>query len=177
MGTFNYNFSYSDYETRNESNGFPFHSDGDTRKHTATVNRLLHRDQVGTTAASLSVRHTRTRNFIEDNQIVVSSYQLSERSLCVKNGRRLGRGLLNLDIAVQRRMPWFDAVDVHNPMAGQPVAQHEKYTVTVSYMLSFTYAGQSYTFNTLATGQTYCMALCVSPLVDWVLSGVSVSNR
>ncbi|MGI2030297.1 ShlB/FhaC/HecB family hemolysin secretion/activation protein [Endozoicomonas acroporae] len=151
--TFNYDFSYSDYETRNESNGFPFDSDGDTRNHTATVSRLLHRDQAGKTSASLSVRHTRTRNFIEDSRIDVSSYQLSELSLGLNHGRRLWRGLLNLDIAAQRGMPWFDAVDTHNPTAGQPVAQHEKYTATISYLLPFTLWDNSFTFNSLATGQ------------------------
>ena len=87
--TFSYGFSYSDYETRNTANGFPFGLTGNTRNHSFNVNRVLQRDQMGKTAVTAGVRHIRSRNFIENNLIDVSSHQLTEFSLGLNHGRRL----------------------------------------------------------------------------------------
>ena len=151
--TFAYGFSYSDYETRNTANGFSFGLTGNTRNHSFTINRVLQRDQFGKTALSAGVRHVRSRNFIEDNLIAVSSHQLTEFSLGLNHGRRLWKGFLNMDVAFQKGSTAFGAQKDHQPAAGQPRAQFSKYTATASYLLPFQLLEHNFTFSSLATGQ------------------------
>ena len=151
--TFSYAFSYSDYETRSTSNGLPFDLSGNTRNHTLSLQRVLHRDQMGKTAVNSSIRHIRSRNFIEDSLVAVSSHELTEISLGINYGRRLWHGYLNLDLAYQKGSTAFGAQKDHHPAPGQPRAQFSKYTATASYLLPFNLLNQRFTYSSLATGQ------------------------
>ncbi len=151
--TASYGFSYSDYETRNSSNGLPFSMTGNTRNHTLSLNRLLHRNQLGKTAVNTNIRHIRTRNFIQDNLIDISSQKLSEVSVGINHGRRLWKGFLNLDLGYQKGTTAFGAQKDHHPVDRQPKAQFSKYTATASYLLPFQLYSQNLTFSSMATGQ------------------------
>lgn len=151
--TFNYSYSQSYYRTLNESNGFAFDTDGESKTHALRGERVLHRDSLSKTAASIGVSHLRSNNFILGNLIDVSSQRLSEAQLGFNHGRRIGSAFVNADLGWQHGTGAFDAQRSGHPQGGQPVARYNKYSLTLSYLQPFQLWGESFSFDSLANGQ------------------------
>ncbi len=151
--TFSYGYSQSYYRTLNQAVGFDFKVDGDSRNHSLRAERVLHRDGFGKTAASVGLCHLRTRNFIEDSLIDVSSQRLSEFSLGFNHGRRIGTAFVNADLGWQHGTGAFDAQRAGDPRFGEPVARYNKYGLTLSYLQPFQLWGESFSVDSLATWQ------------------------
>lgn len=79
--TFSYGYNQSYYRTQGEASGFLFEMDGESKSHQLSAERVLHRDAVSKTALSFGMAHLRTRNYIEDSLLDVSSQRLSEVQL------------------------------------------------------------------------------------------------
>ncbi|MFV3335518.1 ShlB/FhaC/HecB family hemolysin secretion/activation protein [Pseudomonas sp. NY15437] len=71
--TFNYSYSRNYYRTRNEDAGFAFKYDGDNETHQLGAQRVLFRDDVSKTGVSFGLSHQRTRNYVDDTLLDVSS--------------------------------------------------------------------------------------------------------
>ena len=151
--TFNYSYSQSYYRTESEANGFAFDQDGDSKTHALRAERVLHRDSLSKTAASIGVSHLRSNNFILGNLIDVSSQRLSEAQFGFNHGRRIGSAFVNADLGWQHGTGAFDAQRSGNPQGGQPVARYNKYSLTLSYLQPFQLWGESFSFDSLANGQ------------------------
>ncbi|MBU1329283.1 MAG: ShlB/FhaC/HecB family hemolysin secretion/activation protein [Gammaproteobacteria bacterium] len=151
--TFNYSYSQSYYRSLAEANGFDFHTDGESRSHTLRAERVVHRDSVGKTAFNVGLSHLRTRNYIENSLLDASSNRLSEFQLGFNHGRRIGTAFVNLDLGWQRGTGAFDAQDNNYPQSGEPVARYNKYSLTLSYLQPFQLGGESFSVDSLATGQ------------------------
>lgn len=151
--TFGYNYSQSYYRTRTQAVGFSFTSDGESKQHQLNAERVLHRDALSRSAFSLGIAHLRTRNYIENALLEASSHRLSEFQFGLNHGRRVGSAFINLDGGWQRGIGQFGAQDNGNPQAGQPVARYNKYTLAISYLQPFQFAGQSFSVDSLLYGQ------------------------
>lgn len=151
--TFSYGYNQSYYRTRNDANGFAFSSDGESKNHQLRGERVLHRDSVSKTAASLGIAHLRTRNYIENNLIDVSSQRLTESQLGFNHGRRIGNAFVNLDLGWQRGIGALDAQREGDPKPGQPVARYSKYSLTASYLQPFQWFGESFSVDSLINYQ------------------------
>ncbi|MNZ73547.1 Hemolysin transporter protein ShlB precursor [compost metagenome] len=151
--TFNYSYSQSYYRTRNEDAGFAFKFDGDSENHQLRAERVLHRDSVSKTAFNVGLSHLRTRNFIDDSLLEVSSSRISEAQLGFNHGRRLGNAFVNLDAGWQRGIGAFDAQGEGAPRPGEPHARYDKYTLTASYLQPLQLWGENFSFDSLATAQ------------------------
>ncbi|MDA7087041.1 ShlB/FhaC/HecB family hemolysin secretion/activation protein [Pseudomonas sp. SA3-5] len=151
--SFNYSYSQSYYRTQSEANGFAFDTDGDSASHALRAERVLHRDSLSKTAVNLGVSHLRSNNFILGNRIDVSSQRLSEAQLGFNHGRRIGTAFVNADIGWQHGSGAFDAQRRGDPQGGEPVARYHKYSLTLSYLQPFQLWGESFSFDSLASGQ------------------------
>ncbi|OEC33135.1 hemolysin activation/secretion protein [Pseudomonas cuatrocienegasensis] len=151
--TFNYSYSQSYYRSLAEANGFDFHTDGESRSHSLRAERVVYRDSVGKTAFNVGLSHLRTRNYIEDSLLEASSNRLSEFQLGFNHGRRIGTAFVNLDLGWQHGTGAFDAQDNNHPQPGEPVARYNKYSLTLSYLQPFQLWGESFSVDSLATGQ------------------------
>lgn len=151
--TFNYSYNQSYYRTLGESNGFNFEMDGESKRHQLSAERVVHRDDVSKTALNAGLAHIRTRNYIENSLLQGSSVRISEFQLGVNHGRRVGAAFLNADLGWQRGIGALDAQGEHSPQPGEPVARYNKYTLTLSYLQPFEWWGESFTFDSLASGQ------------------------
>ena len=152
--TFNYSYSRNYYRTRNEDAGFAFKYDGDNETHQLGAQRVLFRDDVSKTGVSFGLSHQRTRNYIDDTLLDVSSTHLSEFNLGFNHGRRVGSAFVNADIGWQRGVGAFGAQDDDPGAAhGSPTARYNKYSLTLSYLQPFTLWDQAFSFESLATGQ------------------------
>jgi hemolysin activation/secretion protein len=114
---------------------------------------VLHRDDVSKTAASLGLAHLRTRNYIEDSLLDVSSSRLTEAQFGFNHGRRIGGAFINMDLGWQRGIGAFDAQRDGDPHGADPVARYDKYTLTLSYLQPFQLWSESFSFDSLAYGQ------------------------
>ncbi|MDU4250648.1 ShlB/FhaC/HecB family hemolysin secretion/activation protein [Pseudomonas sp.] len=152
--TFNYSYSRNYYRTRNEDAGFAFKYDGDNETHQLGAERVLHRDDVSKTGVNFGLSHQRTRNYIDDTLLDVSSTHLSEFRLGFNHGRRVGSAFVNADIGWQRGIGAFGAQDdEHGAPHGTPTARYNKYSLTLSYLQPFKLWEQAFSFESLATGQ------------------------
>lgn len=151
--TFSYGYNQSYYRTHGEASGFLFEMDGESKNHQLSAERVLHRDAVSKTAVSLGAAHLRTRNYIENTLLDVSSQRLSEMQLGFNHGRRVGSAFVNLDIGWQHGTGSFDAQRRGNPQYGEPDARYRKYTLTLSAMQPFQLWGESFTFDSLLNAQ------------------------
>ncbi|WP_240201756.1 ShlB/FhaC/HecB family hemolysin secretion/activation protein [Pseudomonas sp. PDNC002] len=152
--TFNYSYSRNYYRTRNEDAGFAFKYDGDNETHQLGAERVLHRDDVSKTAINVGLSHQRTRNYIDDTLLDVSSTHLSEFSLGLNHGRRIGSAFVNLDGGWQRGIGAFGAQsDEHDAPSGSPTARYSKYSLTLSYLQPFQLWDEALSFESLVTVQ------------------------
>ncbi|WP_375741574.1 ShlB/FhaC/HecB family hemolysin secretion/activation protein [Pseudomonas boanensis] len=150
---FSYSYSQSYYRTRNDSTGFDFALDGESKNHQLRAERVLYRDSVGKTAASFGLAHLRTRNYVEDSLIKAFSQRLSEAQFGFNHGRRIGSAFANLDLGWQRGIGTLDAQGTGHPYGSEPVARYSKYNLTLSYLQPFQLWGESLSFDSLAYGQ------------------------
>ncbi|EPC00863.1 hypothetical protein L861_13820 [Litchfieldella anticariensis FP35 = DSM 16096] len=151
--TFSYSYTDSDYLTVAEANGFIFTLDGTSERHRLQAERLLWRDSVSKTAASVGLSRLSTRNYIDGARIEVSSQRLSELSLGLNHGRRLGKALLNADLGWHRGLTILGAQGDSTDIPGTPRAQFEKTTLTLSYLQPFSLFQQSLSVSSLLHGQ------------------------
>lgn len=151
--TFSYSYSQSYYRNQVEGSGFVFETDGESRTHSLRAERLLHRDSLSKTSVNAGISHLRTRNYIDNALIDVSSQRLSEIQLGFNHGRRIGSAFVNADIGWQQGVGALDAQSEGDPLPGEPVARYNKYSLTLSYLQPFQLWGESFSFDSLANGQ------------------------
>lgn len=151
--TFSYSYSQSYYRNQTEGSGFIFEMDGESRTHALLAERLLHRDSLSKTSVNFGLSHLRTRNYIDNALIDVSSQRLSETQLGFNHGRRIGSAFVNADIGWQQGVGALDAQHEGDPLPGEPVARYNKYSLTLSYLQPFQLWGESFSFDSLANGQ------------------------
>ncbi|MFB4414251.1 ShlB/FhaC/HecB family hemolysin secretion/activation protein, partial [Pantoea sp. ANP04] len=113
----------------------------------------LHRDNLSKTGMSLGLSQLRTRNYIDDNLIDVSSNRITESQLGFNHGRRIGNALVNADIGWQQGIGALDAQGSGNPHGSEPVSRYNKYSLTLSYLQPFRLWNENFSFDSLATGQ------------------------
>ena len=151
--TFSYGYQQSYYRTQNEAAGFAFALDGQSKSHRLGTERVLHRDGLGKTAVSFGLSHLRTRNYLENSLLEVSSQRLSELQLGLNHGRRIGTAFVNLDAGWQHGSGAFDAQRRGDPQPGEPEARYHKYSLTLSALQPFQLWGESFSFDSLLNGQ------------------------
>ena len=151
--TFNYSYNRNYYRTRNTSSGFAFKFDGDSAVHQLQAERVIHRDSLSKTGLNFGISHLRTRNYLDDTLLDVSSTRITERQLGFNHGRRIGSGFVNLDLGWQQGIGALDAQAAGHPRGNEPVARYSKYSLTLSYLQPFQLWGERFSFDSLATGQ------------------------
>lgn len=148
-----YSYSQSYYRTLGQGNGFDFKQDGDSQTHALRAERVLHRDSVSKTALNLGLSHVRSRNYLLDSFLERSSPHLTEAQLGFNHGRRIGTAFVNLDAGWQRGIGLFGAQSNDNVGPDDPIARYNKYSLTLSYLQPLRLWEESFSFDSLVTGQ------------------------
>lgn len=151
--TFTYGYNQSYYRTLNEASGFAFELDGESKSHQLRAERVLHRDTVGKTAASIGLSRLETRNYIENSLLDISSQRLTELQFGFNHGRRIGTAFVNFDLGWQHGIGALDAQGENDPVPGEPESRYNKYTLTMSFLQPFQLWGENLSFDSLAYGQ------------------------
>lgn len=148
-----YSYNQSAYRSQAEANGFTFKQTGDTQNHQLRLERVVHRDTLSKTSVNTGLAYLRSNNFIEDSKLAASSNRLSEAQLGINHGRRIGTAFVNVDLGMQQGTGAFDAQSGRTTSPGDPDARYRKYSLTLSYLQPFRIGAESFSFNSLATGQ------------------------
>ncbi|WP_434457544.1 ShlB/FhaC/HecB family hemolysin secretion/activation protein [Stutzerimonas urumqiensis] len=151
--TFSYGYNQSYYRTLNKASGFAFELDGESKSHQLRAERVLHRDGVSKTAASIGLSHLETRNYVENNLLDVSSQRLTEMQFGFNHGRRIGSAFANLDLGWQRGIGALDAQGDGDPYPGEPESRYDKYSLTLSFLQPFQLWQENFSFDSLIYGQ------------------------
>lgn len=149
--TFNYAYSQSFYRASGNAQGYVFGYDGTSKNHAVRAERVLHRDNVSKTGISFGLSQLRTRNYVDDNFIDASSVTITETQLSLNHGRRIGTAFINLDAGWQQGIGALDAQ--RDSAHDEPQSRYNKYSLTLSYLQPFRLWGESFSFDSLATGQ------------------------
>lgn len=150
---FNYTYSDSEYRTLGQGAGFDFKYTGESQTHQFRAERVIHRDARGKTSLSAGISHLRTRNFIEDTELVNGGQRITEAQFGVSHGRLVGSGFANLELGMQQGIGALDAMDDGHPEGDEPTARYRKYSATFSFLQPFQIGEERFSFSSLATGQ------------------------
>lgn len=151
--TLSYFYNHSYYRTKTQGHGFSFLLDGVSATQALSAERVLHRDTVSKTAFSIGLNHLRSRNYLDNQRIDVSSQRLTEQQVSFNHGRRIGSAFINFDLSYQRGIGALDAQGAGRPKQGEPVARYNKYTFTASYLHPFQLLGERFSFDSVFSGQ------------------------
>lgn len=151
--TLNYFYNHSYYRTKTYGRGFSFVLDGVSTTQALMAERVLHRNAVSKTAFSIGLSHLRSRNYLDNYRLDISSHRLTEQQLSFNHGRRIGSAFVNFDLGYQRGSGALDAQSAARPRQGEPVARHKKYTVNASYLHPFQLFGERLSFDSVFSAQ------------------------
>ncbi|PJG59883.1 ShlB/FhaC/HecB family hemolysin secretion/activation protein [Aeromonas cavernicola] len=146
---FDVGYQYSDYRNDLRSRGFIYDSRGDTRTTTGNLTHTLYRDGQTKLAGVLGITHRQSRNFIMDQLLDTSSYQLSSLRLGTNLATRVDRHFFTLNPALTLGTDWFGADSDHGRAAQWPQAQFTKWGLFGSYST----AGEQWGWLSTLNGQ------------------------
>jgi hemolysin activation/secretion protein len=144
---FDAGYQFSDYRNDIDSRGYVYESRGDTRTTTGTATRTLYRDGQSKVSGVLGVTHRQSRNFIMDQLLETSSYQLSSLRLGLNVATRVERHFFTLNPALTLGTDWFGADSDRGHSDVWPQAQFEKWGLFGSYSTAGEQWGWLSTFN------------------------------
>lgn len=147
---FDYNYSYSDYLSTIESQGYLWRSTGDSQAHRFTLSRVLFRNGDMKTAASLGLTHRLNRNYLNDAPLESSTRSLTSWTAGLNHSQKLWGGYATLNPAFSRGVPWFGGESDEDKNPDAPRAEFSKWTLSTSYYRPVT---QRITWLTSAYGQ------------------------
>jgi hemolysin activation/secretion protein len=127
------------FEYRNQIEGIvqDFKSSGTSTTWRADLERVLHRDQTSKTTLSSSFTHKKTKNYIEDVLLEVSSRRLTILGLNINHSRRLGQGLVSASVGYETGIKALGAKQDDDRAQDAPEAQFEKYTADLTVIQNF----------------------------------------
>jgi len=147
---FDYNYSYSDYLSTIESQGYLWRSSGDSQAHRFTLSRVLFRNGDMKTAASLGLTHRLNRNYLNDVPLGSSTRSLTSWTAGINHSQKLWGGYATLNPAFSHGVPWFGGESDEGKADDAPRAEFSKWTLSTSYYRPVT---QRITWLTSAYGQ------------------------
>ncbi|MBE69212.1 MAG: hypothetical protein CMO07_00315 [Thalassospira sp.] len=142
-----------DYRNQIEGSVQDFKSSGRSTTWRADVDRVLHRDQTSKTTLSSSFTYKKTKNYIEDVLLEVSSRRLTILGLNVNHSRRFGKGLVSASVGYEAGLKVLGAKEDDHRGIDEPEAQFEKYTADLTVIQNFDVLDTPLSVTTGARGQ------------------------
>ncbi|VXC48206.1 Outer membrane transporter CdiB [Enterobacterales bacterium 8AC] len=145
-----YNYSYSDYLSTINNQGFDWRSSGDSQTHRFNLSRVVFRNSEIKTGLALGLTHRINRNYLNDARLESSSRKLTSLSLGVTHSQKLWGGFATFNPTYSRGVPWLGAEDDSGKSNDAPRAEFNKTSFSSSYYLPL---AQNWTYLTSVYGQ------------------------
>lgn len=128
-----YIYSYNDYLSTLDNNGYQWRSSGDSETHRLNASWLLFRNGEMKTSAMAGVSHYTSHNRLDDILIQSASRRLSSLLMGVSHTRKFAGGVATLNPVYTQGMPWFGAEDDSGKGQDAPKAEFRKWSVSGSF--------------------------------------------
>lgn len=132
-GLLDYSYSWSNYLSTIDNNGYFWRSTGDTETHRLTGSWVLFRNGDIKTGVSAGITHRINRNYLDDVLLATSSRKLSSLSLGINHTQKIASGVATLNPTFTQGIPWFGAEDDSDKQGDVPKAEFRKWSLNGSF--------------------------------------------
>ncbi len=138
---FDYSYSWSDYLSTINNNGFNWASTGDSQTHRFTASRVLFRNGDIKTGVSIGLTHQISNNYLNDVLLDSSSRKLSSLIFGLNHTQKILGGVATLNPTFSHGVSWLGAEDDSGKNDNMPKAGFKKWSVNGSFQSPTTYGG------------------------------------
>lgn len=132
-GLLDYSYSWSNYLSTIDNNGYLWRSTGDTETHRLNGSWVLFRNGDIKTGVSAGITHRINHNYLDDVLLATSSRKLSSFSLGLNHTQKIASGVATLNPTFTQGVPWFGAEDDNDKHGDVPKAEFRKWSVNGSF--------------------------------------------
>lgn len=132
-GLLDYSYSWSNYLSTIDNNGYLWRSTGDTETHRLNGSWVLFRNGDIKTNVSAGITHRISHNYLDDVLLTTSSRKLSSFSLGINHTQKIASGVATLNPTFTQGVPWFGAEDDNDKQGDVPKAQFRKWSINGSF--------------------------------------------
>lgn len=145
----------SEYKNTITGLGQSYKSTGISKNINYSLRRVIHRNEVGKTTLGLTLTNKETKNYIDDEKLILSSRKLSVLKLDIGHQRRLFNGMFFGEIAYYEGLKRFGAErdDWEYKDSTSPKAQFQKYTMDINWYKPFKINNQNFSYRFSFSGQ------------------------
>lgn len=126
---------------------------GESEQLRATLDRVVHRDQVSKTSLSASLTYKETENLILGNRIETGSRALTVANFSITHTRAMLGGSWAFSASYERGLDWFGALDDRDQAEIDPRAQFDKVLASLSLQRPFKINEWQFIYHGLLSGQ------------------------
>ena len=128
-----YSYSWNNYLSTIEHNGYLWRSSGDTETHRVNLSRVLFRNGDIKTGVSLGLSHRINHNYLDDILLQSSSRKLTSLLFDLNHTQKMWGGVGTFNPTFSRGMPWLDAERDGSKNGDLPKAQFRKWSLNASF--------------------------------------------
>jgi hemolysin activation/secretion protein len=132
-GLLDYSYSWSNYLSTIDNNGYLWRSTGDTETHRLTGSWVVFRNGDIKTGVSAGITHRINRNYLDDVLLATSSRKLSSVSLGINHTQKIASGVATLNPTFTQGVPWLGAEDDNDKQGDVPKAEFRKWSLNGSF--------------------------------------------
>lgn len=130
-GLLDYSYSWSNYLSTLDNNGYLWQSTGDSETHRLNGSWVLFRNGDIKIGVSLGVTHRINHNYLDNVLLATSSRKLSSLSLGINHTQKIASGVATFNPTFTQGVPWFGAEnDKHGDV---PKAEFRKWSINSSF--------------------------------------------
>ena len=137
-GLLDYSYSWSNYLSTIDNNGYHWRSTGDNETHRLNGSWVLFRNGDIKTSAAVGLTHRINHNYLDDVLLATSSRKLSSFSLGINHTQKIASGVATFNPAFTQGVPWLGAEDDNDKHGDVPKAEFRKWSVNGSYQQPLT---------------------------------------
>ena len=105
----------------------------------ASIQRLIHRDQVSKTSLQFGITKRWAKTYLDDVDIEVQRRDVTAAQIGLYHRRYFGKTMLDLTVAHRQGVPWFNAQsDTGSGSPDSPTTQYHIQTLDLSFNVPFT---------------------------------------
>lgn len=132
-GLLDYSYSWSNYLSILDNNGYLWRSTGDSETHRLTGSWVLFRNGDIKTGAIVGLTQRNNHNYLDDTLLTTSTRKLSSLSLGINHTQKILSGVATLNPTFTQGVPWFGAEDDNDKQGDVPKAEFRKWSVNGSF--------------------------------------------
>lgn len=137
-GLLDYSYSWSNYLSTINNNGYDWRSTGDNETHRLNGSWVLFRNGDIKTSAAVGLTHRINHNYLDDVLLATSSRKLSSFSLGINHTQKIATGVATFNPTFTQGVPWLGAEDDNDKYGDVPKAEFRKWSVSGSYQQPLT---------------------------------------